>query len=386
MANWFSRIVCSLILSVLVVSLGVFGVSAQEDNQDDDSKYSFLQVNLKLVDLNSNDAIKNYPLSIVLTEIDKGTKISTLTNSDENGLVSFKHSPGKWKIMITANNLSTEATDYYTEDAIVLDESALEFDKIVYLLPTGYIEGVVMDINNNLVSGASLMFNCKKKTKKVILPTETNNFGSFTVEHMPIGDCIISAEYKGVIGSIDVKIEQGKNVAVVIKLEKAVISTDDGDDNNELFWFFVGGSFVVLLLVVIFVLKYTQLKFSKPMGEEEKKAKKGHSRSSEEHPDSEHTSEKAETSKKAKEHHEKGLNPRARDIMKTLSERENKVIEHLLANNNKSTQATLRNHTGIPKTSLARIFQNLEQKNVLKVESVGKLKKVELTDWFMGKD
>ena len=72
--------------------------------------------------------------------------------------------------------------------------------------------------------------------------------------------------------------------------------------------------------------------------------------------------------------------------MKTLKDRERKVVEFLLENENKSTQSKIRYETTIPKTSLIRIFESLENKNIIKIERVGKLKKIELTEWFLGED
>ena len=50
-----------------------------------------------------------------------------------------------------------------------------------------------------------------------------------------------------------------------------------------------------------------------------------------------------------------------------------------------STQAYIKNSLGIPKTSLVRIFETLEAKRIASVEMIGKMKKITLTDWFMGR-
>ena len=78
------------------------------------------------------------------------------------------------------------------------------------------------------------------------------------------------------------------------------------------------------------------------------------------------------------------VNPRARDIIKTLDEKEKKVVDFIFENNNQSTQAKIRHGVGIPKTSLARLFQRLESKKIIEIERAGKLKKIKFTDWFMG--
>jgi uncharacterized membrane protein len=40
----------------------------------------------------------------------------------------------------------------------------------------------------------------------------------------------------------------------------------------------------------------------------------------------------------------------------------------------------------MPKTTLARLLDGLEQKNIVRIERFGKLKKVSLTAWFLDKE
>jgi len=79
-------------------------------------------------------------------------------------------------------------------------------------------------------------------------------------------------------------------------------------------------------------------------------------------------------------------NPRARDILKTLSERESAIATFILDSGHETTQAKIRNSLGMPKTSLARLLRTLEEKKVLHVDRIGNIKKIKLTDWFLGKD
>lgn len=72
--------------------------------------------------------------------------------------------------------------------------------------------------------------------------------------------------------------------------------------------------------------------------------------------------------------------------MKTLNERETKIVDALVQNKFEASQSVLRHLTGIPKTSLSRSFSSLEAKKVLGVEKQGKMVKIKLTDWFLGKD
>jgi len=72
-------------------------------------------------------------------------------------------------------------------------------------------------------------------------------------------------------------------------------------------------------------------------------------------------------------------------ILKTLNKKEKAVVEFLLANTNKASQAKIRHATGIPRTSLSRVLQSLEGKKIVHVEKHGKMVNVALTDFFLGK-
>ena len=69
--------------------------------------------------------------------------------------------------------------------------------------------------------------------------------------------------------------------------------------------------------------------------------------------------------------------------MKTLSENENNIIKFLFENNNIATQSKIRHNTRIPKSTLHRHISKLESKNIIKVQEFGKLKKAELTEFFL---
>ena len=83
---------------------------------------------------------------------------------------------------------------------------------------------------------------------------------------------------------------------------------------------------------------------------------------------------------------EKKPKSRKTDIMKTLNPREKNVVNFLLENKNHSSQNNIKNNLGIPKTTLIRLFQALEAKNIVSIERIGKMKKITLTSWFTSED
>jgi len=76
-----------------------------------------------------------------------------------------------------------------------------------------------------------------------------------------------------------------------------------------------------------------------------------------------------------------------KDIIKTLSDREAKIIEFLLQNKNKSVfQSKIYKEFGGSKATLSRDIKKLEmQKRIIKTEAIGNAKKISLTKWFLEK-
>ena len=68
--------------------------------------------------------------------------------------------------------------------------------------------------------------------------------------------------------------------------------------------------------------------------------------------------------------------------MKTLNEKEKKVVDFLIENK-ETTQAKIYRNTGISKASLSRTTFSLENKRIIETQKIGKLKKIKLSKWFL---
>ncbi|MEM2918367.1 MAG: hypothetical protein QXY62_02580 [Candidatus Altiarchaeota archaeon] len=71
-----------------------------------------------------------------------------------------------------------------------------------------------------------------------------------------------------------------------------------------------------------------------------------------------------------------------RNVMKTLSGNEIKIITVLLEHNGKMLRNELEKISGIPKSSLSVAINNLERKNILQVDKSEWTHEVELSEWF----
>ena len=73
-------------------------------------------------------------------------------------------------------------------------------------------------------------------------------------------------------------------------------------------------------------------------------------------------------------------------VMGTLTERERSVLEALIKNEGKMTQADIRYETGIPKSSLTGIIVSLERRNIVTKKEWGRTNVIELSERLKGED
>lgn len=280
----------------------------------------------------------------VFTEISNiGTKeaIKTLNYVGNNGVLSLALKEGDYKIVLKIDDINSLGKDFFYSVEKHISKNS---DETIFLFPVGSVRGTIYDSKNNLIRNAEVKAICSSNYD-VDYQVSSDEFGSYTFEYLPIGQCKILAKFNSNIGSKNVEILQGNLQELDIKF------------TNRLSQSF---SSIFILLILFLILSAIFFAYSI-------KNKKGKSKKND-------GVIKPEIIK----------NNRTNDILKTLNEKERKVVELLLQNNNSSTQAKIRYGTLIPKTSLIRVFHSLESKKIIIVESVGKLKKIKLTEWFLG--
>ena len=79
------------------------------------------------------------------------------------------------------------------------------------------------------------------------------------------------------------------------------------------------------------------------------------------------------------------LGKREKDIFKTLRDNEKKVVEFLIEQKEPVYFSKIHYKTGLSKGSLFRNLRSLENKDIDKTIKEGKVRKVSLSDWFLGK-
>ncbi|MBN1502635.1 hypothetical protein JW930_03755 [Candidatus Woesearchaeota archaeon] len=296
---------------------------------------------IRFIDIQSREIIRDMQADLFVTNTVSLEQTTLSQFIGESGEIETQLDGGEWNITAHLDDISTSGKDYYGRYII----RSYEFDKMdLFILPVGSIRGTVLDKLDNLVSNAKLKFDCQTQNGGKF-PISSDEFGSFSYDYAPVGQCRVSAMYNGAAGFENVIVEKGNTTEIMIRLNKTVVSKP----RLELDFGFILMSIIIAVIGVFFVF-----------GKKEKKGK----------------------DKTAAQE----LHKRTKDVFSTLSEREKIVVSFLLDNNMESTQNIIKYKTRIPKTSLVRILHSLENKKIISLEKIGNLKKIKLTTWFLGKE
>ncbi len=330
-------------------------------------------VNIILRDLTTNKPIKNMFVTYTIDGI------SSTIYVDTTSTIPLILKQGTHTFKIEADDKNTTVPDYYGTQKFDVESNSTQF---INLYPVGLLRGFVKDKLDNIIPYADLKFECI--TSVIIeVPAHTDKFGFFKVENSPIGTCKILANYEDGIGITEVEVKQGELSDITINIDKTLVKKGTNP------WRIVSIILVVLLVVgyggyILYniVYKKYQSKLKSNSSKQTSKlkasvsAKKLKESSKSSNVFVEPLNHKTEASSDSKV---------SEAILKTLNSKEKAIVEFLLSNSNKASQAQIRHNTSIPRTSLTRVLQSLEAKKIINIERQGKMVKVELTDFFLGK-
>jgi uncharacterized membrane protein len=299
---------------------------------------------LTLKDIKSGEFID----SVVVTVKSEDFVINQFVELDDILRTNLEN--GIYQAEIIVDDLNTEGKDYYAVENLDVKDNLI---KAIYVYPIGSIQGIVKDKLDNVIN-AKLRFECN--TELIDFPDKTNSFGGFGTE-IPVGRCRIFASYQDGIGFLDVVVEKGSLNVVEINLDKAIVN-----ENNKY-------PFVLIALIILFfgtfiyfVRKNFRLKKEEKVLERKEKEV-----------EQEVVELKAELE----------LGKRGTDIFETLKAKEKKIVEYILKEG-RTTQAKIHHELNIPKASLFRLINALEEKKIIEVKQVGRVKRIKLSKWFLG--
>ena len=298
------------------------------------------------------DVVTKEPIDEVYVKAELNGQFSNyyLEGGDE---LRLSLQPGTYNLKLLVNAPQTDAYDYYGEASFSVGESLV---KVVYLYPVGSLSGFVKDRINNTISGASLKFECNG-IFPVEFPGRTDKYGSFSIDAVPVGECVIRSSYSGSVGMKETKVERGSKTDVEIQLDHILIVPHSSRSNE-----YLGVLVVVVVLVIIGALVYRK-KFMRKRKKEVK------------------VIEQSEEEKQE----EKGLGQRGQDILRTLRANEKKIIEFLLEHKHPAHLSKIHYKTGLSKSSIFRNLRSLEHKKIIETFNEGRVRKAKLTGWFRGK-
>lgn len=292
---------------------------------------------LEIRDVNTGQLITNAHIRIILND---GSDITdTLRFVGDTGVMELQLRPGSWDISLKLDITDTSGKDYYYDATISLTDNTTS---TAYMQPVGSLMGEVYDPNSNLLPGATIKLECSGEYGETA-SVSTDLFGSFSADWLPIGSCKVSALSGNKVGSQTVQISQGQLVEVNITLEQSVAG---GGDDYILF--------IIILMVVVVVLAFFMLK-KKPVRTAAPKTERGPIT--------------------ADRHME--------DILSALDINERRIVKALMEGGGKSMQYKLGRELDLPKSSMSRAVSGLESRNIVKTEKLGRIKRVELSQWFL---
>jgi uncharacterized membrane protein len=269
---------------------------------------------------------------------EKGTTEKTLRYSDENGIISLNLEPGNWRITAGIDDLSTAGKDYISDefDLTLTDSRRVE----LFMFPVGTLKGNVYNEQGERIVRAKVRIDCGRDYGD--RNTTTDEFGCFSLDYVPVGACEVMALSDNIVGSVRVNITRGGLKTTGITLGQGVKSSSD----LTVLW--AGAFLIVVILVVIY---YPRKKRSEPQIIKVQRIE---------------------------------LTDRMQDIIQTLTSREKSIVNLMIENDGKLSQAEARHFLKIPKATISRDIYSLEQKKIVETIKIGRNKDMRLTKWFLG--
>jgi len=298
----------------------------------------------------------------------EGGEISELSMQLRNGSARVLLDSGKWSVIGDVDDPQTQGKDLASYSEITVSGDS---NFTLYFIPAASANIQSVDSQGDVVPNAGISISCVKMDEQKValmngqekLQTDAN--GLLLVRFVPAGPCVVTASQDGLVGSTNINLQKGQFASLKSTLGASLRKSGNGIE------------LVVVAILVIAIVAYIGWKYF-VMRREGREAE----------------NKEAAVEPRAATHEEKksedeeffgkiSVTEKMRGALKTLGEREKKIVRLLVKNGGAMKQAKIYNTLLIPKTSLVRALRSLERKNILKLEPFGKTNSVSLTDWFV---
>ncbi len=317
--------------------------------------------------------------------------ILTLAFSDEYGQqiktinllngspLSVELPEGIWLLVATLDDRTTPAADFASFQEFNVSQSrSLE----LLLQPVGSVSGFVLDEENRTLENARLELQCPSSFydfSDANGPVTTDEYGSFSISFVPLSSCRLLASQNNRVGFLDLNVVQGQTHSVRLMLtEEKATSTPLPTPTPEQSGVYLPLFFFIVLFAGVIVLYLlwkgkTMVKTPSLRAPPERQKHRLHPI----HPH--------KPVPKTVVPEEQGLRKTAKmaAILNTLPENERRIVEFLLEQKGHARQSQVYHALLLPKVTLSRLVFSLENKNILKTTRLGKVKDLQLTDWFL---
>lgn len=298
----------------------------------------------------------------------EGGEISELSMQIRNGSARVLLDSGKWSVVGDVDDLETQGKDLATYSEITV---AGDSNFTLYFIPVASANIQTVDSAGSVVPNAEISISCVKLDEgKVALMNgqqelRTDSNGLLLARYVPTGPCVVSASQDSSVGSTNINLLKGQFVSLKSTL---------GGSLRKNGW---GIELAVVAIALVAIAAYVGWKYF-AMGGERRKAAHGEAAAEPSTVPMAHDEKKADEEFFGKI----AVTEKMRGVLKTLGEREKKIVRLLVKNGGAMRQAKIYNTLLIPKTSLVRALRSLERKNILKLEPFGKTNSVSLSEWF----
>ena len=189
-----SKFLIFLLLSLILVSI----TFAEE--------IPYTELHLTIKNQLTDTPIPSQLADITFINLLSSTEESSKIYTSEQGFIEYTLTPGKWRLTLTIDNITTPGVDFFLEQVFNIRDSTEILEKDLYAIPVGSIEGKVVDDSKELVANADLKIRCSTRFDSEEYPTKTDQFGTFNANLVPVGNCRIDAAKSNIAGTSNVDV------------------------------------------------------------------------------------------------------------------------------------------------------------------------------------
>ncbi|MFH0971292.1 MAG: hypothetical protein V1835_01870 [Candidatus Micrarchaeota archaeon] len=314
------------------------------------------EVNFLIKDSGTSLLLKDRVVNFLFIREEQQIRNAQLTGNDATA--SIRLDGGVWNLIAEMNDPVTPGNDYFGVLDLQVEGDA---NLTLFLMPVGTASGIVF-IDNRTVPEAKIALKCASEFYNMgeyYSKLKTDEYGSFLLRSVPAGSCEIFGSLNGKTGSLKMQLRQGELKIAQINLMHQQVPS--GETN------YVAISMIMAAALLVAIVVYSKY-FHAPKHKEERR--------------NGHAPKKRLVTKPDANKPAMGTTRKMAAIIQTLNENERNIVHFLIRNGGKGRQNKIYHELLIPKVTLSRAIFGLENKNIIQTKRLGKVKELELTDWF----